>query len=93
MAAMDEREAMITLRNLVILICVIWYVAMAALMLAKPEWVARYVARSRMWTTYLTKVRGWSPKDLQSDDLRRLIRVQGLLAFLPIVIVVIMLLV
>jgi hypothetical protein len=93
MAAMDEREAMMTLRNVALSICAIWYVTMAALMLARPEWVARYVARSKMWTTYLTKVRRWSAEDLHGDHVQRLIRVQGLLAFLPILIVAIVLLV
>jgi hypothetical protein len=90
---MDEGVTMITLKNLLLLVCVIWYVGMAALMLTKPAWVARYVARSKMWRAYLTKIRGWSPEELHGDGLPRLIRVQGLLAFLPVLIVIIVLLV
>ena len=44
-----------------------------------------------MWTAYLTKVRGWSSAELEGDDLPRLIRVQGLLAFVPVAIIVIVL--
>jgi hypothetical protein len=91
MATVDYGDAMTILKNLALWICLIWYIAMAALMLAKPELVARYVARSKMWTTYLTKVRGWSSEEVHSDELVRLIRVQGLLACLPIAIAIIVL--